>query len=101
MATQPQQRGETTDPTALTTDALRRENANLKELLQVHISGLVAAVDRHEEAISVSIPAVIAAQATHDERFNGIKDKFADLSDRTKELKLDGKSALDAALQAA
>jgi hypothetical protein len=103
MAREPQRHNSTQseDPTALTREALLRENANLKELIEVHLGAVKVSIERHEETIDVVIPGILSTLATHEERFAGIREKFADLSDRTKELKVDGNAALQAALQAA
>lgn len=68
------------DPTLLTTEALNREIATIKELLSVEI--------KHRGDLT-------------DTQFRNVDDRLEDLAARTEEQKSDTKAAVDAALVAA
>lgn len=68
------------DPTLLTTEQLLRETKNAVALLRAEIEG-----DRDTSAV----------------RFDGVTREFSMIEDRRKEQKIDTKTAVDAALQAA
>jgi hypothetical protein len=78
------------DPTLLTTENLRREIANLKELLESRLVG-------NHELISTEIQ--VLSKVT-EERFQSIAIQFAERDKRTEQLSLADKTAIAAALQA-
>jgi hypothetical protein len=95
----------TTDPTALTTDALRREVASLKELIEVHLDSAQRQRIQLESRLS-DVPKLILEAVTHlrelqEERFNSIQTQFRERDTRTEQISLANKLAIDAALQAA
>jgi hypothetical protein len=79
------------DPTLLTTENLRREIANLKEMLLAQ-----ATADR-----SLVLAELNATIAVTQERFIGIATQFLERDKRTDQLSLADKTAVAAALQAA
>lgn len=115
------------DPTQLTTSALQREIAALRELLEARITGDSRAVEArfggHEKAVvllqheseklTVEVEhridrlhvilseKVEHLQALHTEKFLGIATQFAERDNRVEQTSRDSKLAIDAALQAA
>jgi hypothetical protein len=122
------------DPSAATTDALRREIAHLSDRIDLKIEGVVAAftarldaIDRATSVFSenlVRVPTAVqqaigAEHALTDERFGrvdqqlkgrselqtekfeGIQVQIRERDARVQEIKLDTKTAVDAALSAA
>jgi hypothetical protein len=78
------------DPTLLTTENLRREIANLKELIETATGDLHLLIESKLNALS----------AVTDERFSSIAIQFAERDKRTEQLSLADKTAIAAALQA-
>jgi len=93
------------DPTVLTTDQLRREITNTRQVIDVRIDSIEKAVLLLQTAIE-KVPALIAAdvsalRALQDEKFNSIQTQFTERDIRTEQAARDSKVAVDAALQAA
>jgi hypothetical protein len=93
------------DPTVLTTEALQREIANLRELLGARMDQMDAATELRLEAL-LKIPAETAAliqhlEALHDEKFRSIELQFKERDIRGDQANRASKEALDAALLAA
>jgi hypothetical protein len=93
------------DPTALTTEQLRRELSGLREILQARLDGMDRAVNIVNEEIT-HIPKNIDAAIKHleelqDEKFKGIGLQFLERDVRTDQASKANKEALDAALLAA
>lgn len=85
------------DPTLLTTENLRREIANLKELLETRLdSGAVVIKGLHELVI---VELQVLSNVT-EQRFESIATQFAERDKRTEQLSLADKTAIAAALQA-
>jgi hypothetical protein len=78
------------DPTLLTTENLRREIANLKDLLEANL------IASHELTVSE----IRVLSSVTEERFSGIAIQFAERDKRTEQLSLADKTAIAAALQA-
>jgi len=92
------------DPTILTTQALLREVASLKELFETRFSGVEDSIDLIRERVGHTHD-VIDEKVTHlkdltDEKFNGIAVRFAEARYLTEQTSRNDKLALDAALQA-
>jgi cation transport regulator ChaB len=93
------------DPTALTTQQLRREILSLRELLEVRIDGDLNLLRRALQSID-DLPAAIDLRVDHlkelhDEKFKSVQVQFAERDTRTEQNSRDSKVAVDAALQAA
>lgn len=93
------------DPTVLTTEALLREVANLKELLVLSIKPIAEKVDRLQMEVD-EIPDRIdekvgSLENLHGERFKSIQTQFEERDKRADQTSRDSKTAVDAALQAA
>jgi len=93
------------DPTALTTAALLREIASLKELVFTRLDGVEAKQDSFNEAITKT-PTDVDKQVQHlkelhEEKFVSIATQFKERDIRTEQTARDSKVAVDAALQAA
>ena len=85
------------DPTILTTENLRREIANLKELLETRLNGNDAARVAQHDLIKAEIG--ILSNVT-EQRFAGIETQFSERDKRTEQLSMADKTAIAAALQA-
>jgi hypothetical protein len=92
------------DPTLLTTQALLREIAAVKELFDTRFSATEQAVEliraRLEHILIIIDEKVEHLQALTDEKFNGIGTRFAEARYLTEQTSRNDKLALDAALQA-
>ena len=85
------------DPTLLTTENLRREIANLKELIETRF----AANDDSRDALHDLILAKIEVlESVTAQRFASIETQFSERDKRTEQLSLADKTAIAAALQA-
>ena len=85
------------DPTLLTTENLRREIANLKELLEA----MIRSGDAAREALhGLIISEIKVLSSVTDQRFESIATQFAERDKRTEQLSLADKTAIAAALQA-
>lgn len=108
--------GRLSDPTALTTQALRRDVSALREVLEAEVDGqynvLLARLDGMDKAIQLlqvmtdRQPILVDGkisnlQKLHEERFNSIATQFSERDTRTEQTQRDSKVAVDAALQAA
>jgi hypothetical protein len=97
--------GLTTDPTALTTDALRREVASLKDLIEVHLDSAnrerANLNSRLSDVPKLILEAVMHLRELQEERFHSIQTQFQERDTRTEHISLANKLAIDAALQAA
>lgn len=85
------------DPTLLTTENLRREIANLKELIEARLAA--------SDAARIALHALITAEiqvlsSVTEQRFESIATQFAERDKRTEQLSLADKTAIAAALQA-
>lgn len=104
------------DPTLLTTAALEREVAALRELLEAKIDGernvLETRLNGMDNAIILNqtaidrIPSHVAATVKnladlHGEKFASVQQQFVERDVRTEQTSRDSKVAVDAALQAA
>lgn len=111
------------DPTALTTQQLQREVSSLKELLETRIEALERATKvAHDDLVRVPTEVqktVSALENLHNEKFlsvhtelasrtllylekfESIQTQFKERDARTEQTTKDGKTAVDAALQAA
>src|SRR6202453_3486024 len=86
------------DPTLLTTENLRREIANLKELVEAKFE----ANDEAEGALKeLLITKIEQLAAVTNERFTGVAAQFAERDTRTDQRAGDTKLAVDAAFAAA
>ena len=85
------------DPTLLTTENLRHEIANLKELLEIQFSGAKEARTSQHDLIKTEIE--VLSRVT-DQRFSSIETQFEERDKRTEQLSLADKTAIAAALQA-
>jgi len=93
------------DPTILTTEALLREIANLKQVLTTRMDAMDEATDLRLHEL-LAIPAETEKLITHlrdlmDEKFKSVQLQFAERDVRTESDKRAAKEALDAALLAA
>lgn len=94
------------DPTALTTDQLRREIASLNVLITTRLDAMDKAVDilrdlaNREPTSSVLQERTIALRAEMDQKFQTDTVKFIELDKRTEALTAAGKIAIDAAFKA-
>jgi hypothetical protein len=100
------------DPTPMTTHALQREAAALKELIFTRLDAMDKAVELFSGNLT-RVPTDVDKQVQNlkelhserfnrvDTRFNGIQDQFAERDKRTDQVSKDSKVAVDAALQAA
>lgn len=96
------------DPTLLTTEALRREIGNLKELIVVRLDSNDKAIALVQVATDTSVNnlhSLIIAKIERladvtAQRFEGIAIQFAERDKRTEQLSLADKTAIAAALQA-
>ena len=95
------------DPTRLTTEALMREVASLKELFETRLGAMDKAIQllqaRADRSLSID---VVSGKVSHledltDEKFSGIYKQFVERDVRTDQTSRDSKVAVDAALQAA
>jgi hypothetical protein len=93
------------DPSLLTTAQLVRELGGLRELLETRLDGmdkaaslLDASVNRTPTVIQTAIANV---REVYDERFNSVRQQFAERDVRTEQAATASASALAAALQAA
>jgi hypothetical protein len=93
------------DPTALTTDALHREIAMLKELLEERRAGskeVFALLQGHIDAIPRIVDEKINnLRLLHEEKFESIGTQFVERDTRTDQRAGDTKLAVDAAFAAA
>jgi len=85
------------DPTLLTTENLRREIENLKELMETRLNASDAAREALHELIAVELK--VLGNVTQ-QRFEGIATQFAERDKRTEQLSIADKTAIAAALQA-
>lgn len=94
------------DPTALTTDQLRREITSLNILITTRLDAMDKAVDilrdlaNREPTSSVLQERTIALRAEIDQKFQTDSVKFVELDKRTEALTAAGKIAIDAAFKA-
>lgn len=93
------------DPTVLTTAALTREIAALKEIVFTRLDGMDRAIIVFNENIT-RVPTEVDKQvahlkALHDEKFKSIQVQFLERDVRAEQSSKDSKVAVDAALQAA
>ena len=93
------------DPTILTTQALIREIAGIKELFGVHLDGVakqMASLEKtvHEWGREIDLR-VGHLHELHDEKFGSIQTQFVERDKRDERTSRDGKEAVAAALQAA
>lgn len=92
-----EQVGPKTDPTALTTDALQREIAQLRELMETKLAALTSVADERDlryqqrweaqqigirEALSSAEKAVTKAENAMEKRFDGVNEFRETLSDQ-------------------
>lgn len=95
------------DPTPLTTQALFREIAALKELFETRLAAmdkgilLLQAFADKQPTTSTVAQSVEALAGLHDEKFSSIATQFKERDIRTEQSAKDSKVAVDAALQAA
>lgn len=85
------------DPTLLTTENLRREIANLKELQETRLSATKAETEALRDLILAKIEVLSSVTA---QRFASIETQFLERDKRTEQLSLADKTAIAAALQA-
>lgn len=85
------------DPTLLTTENLRREIANLKELQETRLSASKADTIALHDLLLAKIEVLSSVTA---QQFEGIAIQFAERDKRTEQLSLADKTAIAAALQA-
>lgn len=85
------------DPTLLTTENLRREIANLKELQETRLSASAASTAALHDLILAKIEVLSSVTG---QRFASIETQFAERDKRTEQLSLADKTAIAAALQA-
>jgi len=85
------------DPTLLTTENLRREIANLKELVETRLGAENSARTALHDLILANIQTL--ADVT-TQRFSSIETQFLERDKRTEQLSLADKTAIAAALQA-
>lgn len=93
------------DPTVLTTAALTREIASLKEIVFTRLDGMDEAVKLFHAALTRT-PTDVDKQishlkALHSEKFDGVQLQFKERDTRAEQISKDSKVAVDAALQAA
>ena len=100
------------DPTALTTDQLRRELSALREIITARLDGYDTATALLSETVNRT-PTVIQTEITHvrelmdgkltsvQQQFGGIAQRFEERDIRTEQAAKAGKEALDAALLSA
>jgi hypothetical protein len=92
------------DPTVLTTAALLREIASLREILEQRLNGIDARNAQFHEAFKIMEYAkrtLVEADNTYQEKFRSIDIQFAERDKRLEQTSRDSKTAVDAALQAA
>lgn len=104
------------DPTLLTTAALMREVAALRELIEAKSAGQYGIFEARFEGMDRAvrllqtifdrIPAEIEARVSglktlHEEKFSSIQIQFTERDTRAEQTSRDSKTAVDAALQAA
>jgi chromosome segregation ATPase len=93
------------DPTALTTQQLRRELSGLREVLTARLDGMDRATELLSETVNRT-PTVIQTEISHlrelmDEQFKSIALQFSERDVRTNQAATASAQALAAALQAA
>ena len=93
------------DPTELTTKALLREIAMLRDVLETRLNGYDKAIELIQTSAD-KVPskvdvAVKQLQDLHQEKFQSIEVQFRERDTRTEQTSRDSKVAVDAALQAA
>jgi hypothetical protein len=109
------------DPTVLTTEQLRRELGNLRELMEAHLEGVksrIDAMDKANELLHANLERVVRphdveamrelmlgrierSDAVVAEKFERIDMQFVELDKRTGQLKAAGDTAIDRAMAAA
>jgi hypothetical protein len=93
------------DPTALTTDQLRREIAALRELIEGRLEGMDTATElvklSNDKVPCLVKEAVRQLKEVTDEKFSSVQQQFRERDTRTEQTQKDSKVAVDAALQAA
>lgn len=90
------------DPTALTTDQLRRELANLREIIEARLDGMDVAMELHLEALPalrIHIDKVVAhLRDLMDEKFRAVDQQFQSRDWSSEKSDRAGREALEAAL---
>lgn len=86
------------DPSKLTTDQLRQEVKNLRELIEARLEGVTGTMQSNRELLANEIDKLGAVSS---ERFTRIDTQFIERDKRTDQLSLADKTAVAAALQAA
>ena len=93
------------DPTVLTTAALLREIASLREILEQRMNGIdqrIAQIRAEFDHLPSEARALVKHLVDlHDEKFRSIQVQFTERDTRTEQTSRDSKVAVDAALQAA
>lgn len=92
------------DPSALTTSLVWREIQHVKELFEARISAVEKAIEvAHQDLVRVPTEVEKAVQTLkelHDEKFDSVKQQFAERDVRVEQSARDTKTAVDAALAA-